>query len=51
MSSTLKILGGLALAGALSSSAQAQGLVTERNIPGNGAGDRQCRDGEVQRQT
>jgi hypothetical protein len=32
MSSTLKILGGLALAGALSSSAQAQGLVTERNF-------------------
>jgi uncharacterized protein GlcG (DUF336 family) len=32
MSSTLKILGGLALAGALSSSVQAQGLVTERNI-------------------
>ena len=32
MSSTLKILGGIALAAALSSSAHAQGLVIERNI-------------------
>lgn len=32
MSSTLRMLGAIALAGALSSSAHAQGLVTEKNI-------------------
>ena len=32
MSSTLEILGGMALAAALSSSAHAQGLVIEKNI-------------------
>jgi hypothetical protein len=32
MSSTLKFLGGMALATALCSSAHSQGLVTERNI-------------------